>query len=268
MRKKLFSIVLAVLTIITCLMFASCKKEETIKYTVSFDTMGGTTISSQQVKANKTVARPLDPTKTGYIFSYWYLEDENVAFDFDSYKVNSDITLKACWIDSYTVFFKVGNDIVNTQNVALNNNGINKPINNPTQENNEFVYWSLEDKSEPYEFGTKITKNITLKAIFVLDTNLEDGQIMFYYDGFAGKNYVTNANLPSIKTANEGDRVSLPVISPPSSSSDEFYGWVNATTGEKYLIEDYQDLSNYAFDYDGKAVVLYAIGYLSSNIIV
>ena len=61
MKKKLFSLVLAVLTIVSCMMFVACKPEETTKYTVSFETFGGTVIESQIVEANKKITRPTDP---------------------------------------------------------------------------------------------------------------------------------------------------------------------------------------------------------------
>ena len=254
MRKKLFSIVLAILTIITCMMFVSCGDEEkTTKYTVSFNTYGGSTVSSQQVKENRTVAKPEDPTQSGYAFQYWYLDDESVAFDFETYKVTSDITLYAYWTTTCTVTYKILDEVVGTEQIDVNEY-IKRPAA-PVQEGYIFVYWYLEGQTEAFEFETtKMTKNITLKAKFIMG-DVEDGQIKFYLNIFAGMQNVTDNDFVALFSAEAG-KVKLPKLFP---KYDKFLGWVNATTGEKYLVEDYVG-EEYAFDYDGKALLLYAIG--------
>ena len=81
-------------------MKATWKKNETPvvkpvnKYTVTFYTDGGSNISSQTIEEGKTVTKPSEPTKEGYTFKGWYLNDS--LYNFDS-KVTSNITLKAKW---------------------------------------------------------------------------------------------------------------------------------------------------------------------------
>lgn len=70
---------------------------------VTFDTDGGSSVSSITTDANTTISKPTDPTKDAidngdntvykYTFEGWYNED-GTAYDFSS-AVNSDITLKA-----------------------------------------------------------------------------------------------------------------------------------------------------------------------------
>ena len=63
-------------------------------YSVYFDSNGGSKVASGTVKGGK-VAKPEDPTRKGYKFLGWYLEDK--AYDFSS-EVKDNMTLKAKWL--------------------------------------------------------------------------------------------------------------------------------------------------------------------------
>lgn len=65
------------------------------KYTVIFNTDGGSTIDKQVVNSGALVSRPTDPSKTGYTFAGWYLEND--IFNFDT-RLTQDITLTAKWV--------------------------------------------------------------------------------------------------------------------------------------------------------------------------
>ena len=66
------------------------------KYTVTFDTDGGTPVPpNQEVEYGLTATEPTTaPTKTGYTFDGWYLGDEKYNF---SDAVEQNITLRAKW---------------------------------------------------------------------------------------------------------------------------------------------------------------------------
>lgn len=65
-----------------------------IKYTVTFNSNGGSKISSKTVVSGEKVTAPYNPTYTGYKFLGWYLNGNK--YDFNS-KVTSNITLVAKW---------------------------------------------------------------------------------------------------------------------------------------------------------------------------
>ena len=67
--KKRFLVFL--LTIIAVFTLTSCSK----KFTVTFNSNGGTSIDPVEVKKGKTVAKPADPTKEGSEFDGWDLGD-------------------------------------------------------------------------------------------------------------------------------------------------------------------------------------------------
>ena len=66
------------------------------EFTVTFDSLGGSPVSSVTVQKNKKVSEPTAPTKKGFTFKFWYLE-EGVEFNFDT-PITSNITLKASWV--------------------------------------------------------------------------------------------------------------------------------------------------------------------------
>ena len=67
-------------------------------YTVSFDSNGGSSVTSQAVESGSTVVMPDDPELYGYVFGGWFLDDGTFLneFDFDS-PVQGNITLYAKW---------------------------------------------------------------------------------------------------------------------------------------------------------------------------
>ena len=70
------------------------------KYTVSFDLNGGSgNIPTQQVMRGDKVAKPEPPTREGYDFLGWYVEDEQ--WSFAGHVVTEDMTLTAKWKGRY-----------------------------------------------------------------------------------------------------------------------------------------------------------------------
>ena len=73
-------------------------------YTVTFNSQGGSAVSSQTVNHGGKVSEPTDPTKTGYAFAGWYKESGCTnAWDFATDTVTSNITLYAKWTPLYAL---------------------------------------------------------------------------------------------------------------------------------------------------------------------
>lgn len=67
------------------------------KYTVTFNSKGGSNVESQVVTTGEKATKPTDPTKNGNTFKGWFMETECVnEFDFDT-AITKDITLYAKW---------------------------------------------------------------------------------------------------------------------------------------------------------------------------
>lgn len=70
------------------------KENETKTYIVKFETDGGSIVNSQIVKENELVSKPDNPSKEGYTFKSWQLNE--IVYDFNT-PVTSEITLQAIW---------------------------------------------------------------------------------------------------------------------------------------------------------------------------
>lgn len=136
-------------------------------YEVTFDSNGGTAVTSQKIKKNETVIKPSDPTKEGYSFLGWMLNDK--LYDFTS-KVDKNITLIANWKK---------NDATNIYTITFDSNGgtkldsisvsDGKIISLPTPEKAGYVFigWFINDKQ--VKVGDTISKNETLKAKYEME---------------------------------------------------------------------------------------------------
>ena len=72
--KRYLSLLLVALMMFTVLFVSiSCSQQESNqdsgKYTVTFDTQGGSTIAPVSVNPGNKVKQPADPTRSGFVFS-------------------------------------------------------------------------------------------------------------------------------------------------------------------------------------------------------
>ncbi len=87
--------------------------------TVTFDSKGGSEIADSPftIAVGSTATKPADPTRDGYTFGFWTLDDtaaNPVPYDFTT-PVTSDITLKAVWSElPHTVTWKDGDTVLET----------------------------------------------------------------------------------------------------------------------------------------------------------
>ncbi len=69
-------------------------KKDTVEYTVTFDSAGGSAVQSKKVIENGIINKPTNPTKKGYTFVEWRLNGK--VFNFNT-RITKDITLTAVW---------------------------------------------------------------------------------------------------------------------------------------------------------------------------
>lgn|SRR5574344_493040 len=131
------------------------------KWTVTFNTDGGTTIPSQTIVDKEKAVAPTTPTKTGYDFVRWEVDGE--AFSFET-EITKNITVKAIWeVEKvkYTVTFdsKGGSSVASVK--VKDGSALAKPTN-PSRSGYTFAGWTLNGSA--YNFNSAVTKNITLTA--------------------------------------------------------------------------------------------------------
>lgn len=66
------------------------------KFSIKFDSDGGSKTDEQEVEWNEKIKRPKDPRKDGYEFNGWFEKGSNERFNFDI-SIKSDKNLKASW---------------------------------------------------------------------------------------------------------------------------------------------------------------------------
>lgn len=164
MEKRQVFVMLGVVVAITlgislyCLFFGN-------RYTVIFDSKGGTDVEKQFVQTGHKVEEPENPSRDGYEFVEWQLNGEKYDF---SKKVRKNLTLVAQWrkIASATeILYKVvfdsdGGSEVNTQYVSPGESA-SKPTN-PVKDGYTFEGWFNGDAL--FNFSKKISQDTTLKA--------------------------------------------------------------------------------------------------------
>ena len=103
------------------------------KYTVTFETNGGSTVDSQTVIAGTAIDAPVQPTKTDYTFGGWYsnaLCSDGALVSFP-YNVTADVTFYAKWESSVNT--------VRVTGVALDKTSLSFTAVNMTQKLGEVI---------------------------------------------------------------------------------------------------------------------------------
>ena len=159
LTKKILSILLSFFIL------TGCSSRNATSYIVSFNSNGGTTVLSKEVKNSSKVEKPKNPTKIGYIFDGWYLNDKE--YDFKK-KVTKDIVLRANWandetITRYKVMFDTNGGTEIEGLTIPENTAIYEP-NIPKKDGCKFKEWQLDDNK--YDFASPVFQDVTLIAIW------------------------------------------------------------------------------------------------------
>ena len=141
-------------------------------FTVTFNTDGGSLVSSQTVEKGNKVVKPVNPTKEGYTFDCWTLG--LLEFNFNT-AINQNITLTARWtrnpepstpVVKHTVkFIDWDGRVVEIQQVDNGKNA--KAPATPAREGYTFTGWdkSLSNVTSDLEIKAQYTKNETEKPV-------------------------------------------------------------------------------------------------------
>ena len=161
--------------------YAKWKDEEAIirEFTVTFNSMGGSSVESKTVKDGDLLTEPAEPKYDGYIFNGWYKDEAcTQSWVFESDKVTASITLYAGWVEetatTFTVTYMDGAETLYTKKVVEDGKAENINI---SKEGYTFKGWLLDGAA--FDFATPITENITLTA----DWEIKTYTVTFIADG-------------------------------------------------------------------------------------
>ena len=111
-------------------------------YTVTFNSKGGSDVTSASVAEGNKVTKPTNPTRDGYTFLGWSTEEtSSTYYDFDT-AVTSSFTLYAQWEK------KVETGVSDTSDIAVAVEGLNDAIDTSDLTANQYVTSEIEVKNE------------------------------------------------------------------------------------------------------------------------
>lgn len=148
-------------------------------YTVTFNSNGGTLVTSATVKYGQTVTKPTDPTLDGKVFVGWTTDAAGTRpYGFGT-PVTGDLTLYAKWADdgetyhTVTLNLKEGTDYPSTalQSMTLFVKGGEKlaiPDPAPTRDGYRLAGWTTDEaRQTDYMADALVTHDLTLYAKWV-----------------------------------------------------------------------------------------------------
>ncbi|QGQ97951.1 hypothetical protein EHS13_25200 [Paenibacillus psychroresistens] len=183
-------------------------------YTVSFNSDGGTPVTSQSVDYNSTATEPITPpTKTGYSFGGWYSDSGTTQLNNFGALIIGSKTLYAKWtINTYTISFKSdGGSPVTSQSVDYNLTAT-EPITPPIKTGYTFEGWFTDSGTTQFNnFGAPITGNTTIYAKWTIKTYLIS--------------YNSNGGTPVTSQSVDYNLTATEPVTPPTKTGYTFGGW-------------------------------------------
>ncbi len=225
---------------------------------VSYDSQGGSAVSSEKVYHGNKATRPSDPVRTNYSFNGWYLNGD--LFDFDTV-ITEDITLTASWtLINNSDPGTGGNEVVfiTPEETPLGKLNIKdhfayvrgypdrsvRPNANITRAEVSAIFFRLLDnkyKEEIRSNRNSFTDVLTSTWYNKHVSTLSNGKIIKgYKDGsFRPNNYITRAELAVI--ASRFDKLELNVKSPFSDTKGHWAEKYIASAAKKGWVSGYKN---------------------------
>lgn len=156
---------------------ALCGEPTGEKYTITFETNGGSSITEAQRYEGAALTMPAPPSKTGYTFDGWYADEQlTKAYIFKKMPSNS-FTLYAKWIPrQYSVILNEnGGDSLGNHTVSVTYDGVYGTLPTVTRSGYAFAGWyTAADGGTMVESTTPvaITSNQTLYAHWIEKANI------------------------------------------------------------------------------------------------
>jgi uncharacterized repeat protein (TIGR02543 family) len=186
------------------------------QYTITFDSNEGTNVDSITQDYGTVVTEPNEPSRVGYTFGGWYLDEAlSTVYSFTNMPAE-DITLYAKWsINQYTLTFRDHDDtVIYEKNYSYNANLSGIIVDEPIREGYTFSGW---DQSIPL---TMPANDLSIKATYTINQYT----ITFETNGGTEVSPVTQNHGSIIKIVAEKEGYTfLGWYNDPSLSIDSFY---------------------------------------------
>ena len=144
-------------------------EKEPEKYTITYQSNGGSAVASQTVEERAAMLPPSNPTRTGYTFAGWYYEADFVTLEnWDREMPSMNFTLYAKWTaNNYKITFNAGEGTATGSSLDVTYDKALGALPTATRANYIFTGWyTAASGGTQYTADTiyKSTSNITLYA--------------------------------------------------------------------------------------------------------
>jgi uncharacterized repeat protein (TIGR02543 family) len=199
------------------------------QYTIVFDSHESSAVTSITGNEGATVAKPVDPTRSGYTFQGWYSAEAGGALYGWPHTLTTNAIMHAQWRDStlpqpvqYAITFNSHEGSAVQAITANKGTAVSKPID-PTLSGYTFQGWySAASSGNQYTWPHSLTGNVTMHAQWQENGSPQPTQYTIIFDNHGG-------SAVTAITANEGAAVSKPAD--PTLSGYTFNGWYSAASG-------------------------------------
>ncbi len=190
LRKSALALI-ALLLIIT---LVGCVEPETndsntgvSNYTITFNSNGGSSVSSITRQSGSSVSAPSNPTKSGYTFDGWYTTSTLTTKVYWPVTLNSNSTYYAGW---------KANVITTNYTITFNSNG-GSSVSSITRQSGSFVSAPSNPTKSGYTFdGWYTTSALTTKVSWPITLNSN----RTYYAGWKANVITTNITRSNFST--------------------------------------------------------------------
>lgn len=161
MNKLRIGLILFVIAFI----LIGCKTQDPQKFTITFDTDGGSIVNPMEVLPGAKVLIVDEPTKEGNTFDWWYIDaSRSIPFDEDE-PITESITLYAKWIlDTYSIVFQSNGGLAVPSATVAHGAKLVEPTP-PTRNHYTFGGWYRDSQlTNLYDFNTLVSQGFTLYA--------------------------------------------------------------------------------------------------------
>ena len=154
-----------VLLMALCMGLSSCSSGVK-KYTVTFNSNGGSSVPSQTIEEGHKITKPDDPIRSGYTFKNWTYQDEE--WSFIGWVVTEDLTLDANWdIVTYNISYDLDGGYLSWSNPYAYTVEDEITLHSPQRTGYDFAGWLLNNQIiSKIEKGT--TGDLNIKATWTI----------------------------------------------------------------------------------------------------
>ncbi len=162
----------------------------------------GNEYSSKKIEIGEKVNPPLtDPEKEGYVFKYWYKDNESVSFDFDT-NIGINTSLYAKFVEVHTVTFYTDaymNETISAEPLKVEDKTIIADIDRPSDPKKNgytFAGWIDDATGNAFDFTSQITDDMKIYADWTYSISFKDSHDSSEISSFGG-NFGEDAQAPS-----------------------------------------------------------------------